>query len=71
MAMIGIALLALSLWEDFDRPLDKTLWSLSSGGSGRALVEGGRLLLDMSAPTPLKWAYADLNMALRLPLAIR
>jgi len=72
------ALLALALQasaaaagfsDDFAEHRTK-LWQLSAGGTGKAAVADGRLVLDMSQAKPGKWALADLHMAVPLPARI-
>ena len=55
--------------EDFAAP-GAPLWQLSAGGAGKAALEDGRLVLDMSRPAAGKWAFADLSRAIALPARI-
>lgn len=55
--------------ETFDNPAPGD-WKLLTGGDGKAMIRGGRLVLDLSAPHEGKWAYAELQRAITLPARI-
>ncbi len=52
---------------DFDTPPDTEVWDLHAAGDGIAKVSDGSLLLDMTAPTVGKHAWADLKTLIKLP----
>jgi hypothetical protein len=58
------------LVETFAAAPAEATWLLHTEGAGRVTVDGGALLLDLSAPAAGKQAWAELVPWLKLPLSI-
>jgi hypothetical protein len=58
-----------TLTEPFDT-LRSDLWLLNAGEPGRAALDDGKLILDLTEAKRGKWAYAELHQGITLPARI-